>query len=75
MILVVDDLHWADRSTLDAVMYVISGPADRRLTVVATYRRAELPSDHPVERWLTDIRRLPRITEMALEPLDRRGDR
>lgn len=69
--LVVDDLHWADRSTLDALMYVISGPADRRITVVATYRKAELTVDHPVERWLTDIRRLPRITQMTLEPLGR----
>jgi predicted ATPase len=71
MILVVDDLHWADQSTLDALMYVISGPPDRRLTIVATYRKTELTIDHPVRRWLTDIRRLPRITEMAVEALDR----
>lgn len=73
VVLTVDDVQWADRSTLDALMYVIAGPARRRLTVVVTLRSGEVGLGHPLRRWLADIRRLPRTSELALEPLDRAG--
>ena len=59
VVLVIDDLQWADRSTLDAIMYVIAGPSSRRLAVVATLRSGEIGLGHPLQRWLADIRRLP----------------
>jgi DNA-binding CsgD family transcriptional regulator len=71
VILVVDDVQWADRSTLDALMYVIAGPARRRLAVIATLRAGEVGLGHPLQRWLADIRRLPRMFELGLEPFDR----
>ena len=70
VLLIVDDLHWADQSTLDALTYVVAGPADRRLAVLATVRAGEMPPGHPAERWLTDIRRMPRVSELAIGPLD-----
>ncbi|WP_269747762.1 helix-turn-helix transcriptional regulator [Agromyces laixinhei] len=73
VVLVVDDVQWADRSTLDTLMYVIAGPARRRLTVIATLRAGEVGLGHPLQRWLADIRRLPRMSELALAPLDRTG--
>jgi DNA-binding CsgD family transcriptional regulator/tetratricopeptide (TPR) repeat protein len=71
VILVVDDLHWADQNTLDVLMYLIAGPADRRLGVIGTVRRNEVVEGHPLQRWLADIRRLPRVTVRKLDPLDR----
>ncbi|GAA1875977.1 helix-turn-helix transcriptional regulator [Paeniglutamicibacter psychrophenolicus] len=71
VVLVVDDLQWADQGTLDALMYLIAGPADRRLAILATQRSGELGELHPLQRWLADIRRMPRISWVALEPLDR----
>ena len=73
VVLVVDDVQWADQSTLDALMYVIAGPARRRLSVIATLRAGEVGLGHPLQRWLADIRRLPRVSELALDPLDRAG--
>ena len=73
VVLVVDDVQWADRSTLDALMYVIAGPARRRLAVIATLRAGEVGLGHPLQRWLADIRRLPRMFELGLEPFDRAG--
>ena len=75
VILVIDDVQWADRSTLDAIMYVIAGPACRRLAVIATLRAGEVGLGHPLQRWLADIRRLPRNTELTLDPLDRDAPR
>jgi DNA-binding CsgD family transcriptional regulator len=72
VVLVIDDLHWADQSTLDVLMYLLAGPADRRLAVIATMRSSDMLGDgHPLQRWLADIRRLPRIEHLMLGPLDR----
>lgn len=73
VVLVVDDVQWADQSTLDALMYVIAGPARRRLSVITTLRAGEVGLGHPLQRWLADIRRLPRVSELVLDPLDRAG--
>ncbi len=70
VVLVVDDLHWADQSTLDVLMYVLAGPADRRLAVLATIRSSEVTENHPLRRWLADIRRLPGVSELRLDRLD-----
>lgn len=71
VVLVVEDLHWADRFTLDTLMYVSAGPVSRRLAVVLTMRHDELGDGHRLQRWLADTRRLPRFTEVTLDPFDR----
>jgi len=71
VVLVVDDLHWADQSTLDLLMYVVAGLADRRLAVLATIRSGEVTENHPLRRWLADVRRLPGVSELRLDRLDR----
>ncbi|WP_353814154.1 helix-turn-helix transcriptional regulator [Agromyces sp. SYSU T00266] len=70
---VVDDVQWADRSTLDTLMYAVAGPASRRLAIVVTMRAGEVGPGHPLQRWLADVRRLPRTAELELGPLDRAG--
>lgn len=69
VILTIDDLQWADQSTLDVLMYLIAGRADRPLLILCTIRTDE--SNFRLQRWLADVRRLPRITELTLAPLDR----
>jgi len=71
VVLTIDDLHWADQSTLDVLMYVLAGPADRALAVIATIRGSEIGEVHPLQHWLADVRRLPRVEEVNLGPLDR----
>jgi DNA-binding CsgD family transcriptional regulator len=71
VVLVVDDLHWADQSTLDVLMYVLAGLTDRRLAVLATIRTGEVTEHHPLRRWLADMRRLPGVGELRLDRLDR----
>jgi DNA-binding CsgD family transcriptional regulator len=71
MLLVVDDVQWADQSSLDVLMYVIAGPEQRRLALVTTMRTGEVPNGHPLRRWLADVRRLPRVGELRLGRLDR----
>ncbi|WP_308200811.1 LuxR C-terminal-related transcriptional regulator [Actinoplanes sp. M2I2] len=68
VLLVVDDLQWADQSSLDVLMYVIAGRAERRLAVLTTIRSGE---DQRLRRWLADVRRLPGVREITLDRLDR----
>lgn len=71
VVLVVDDLQWADRSTLDVLLYVLAGPEHRRLAVVMTVRQGEEGALLP--DWLANVRRLPRTGELRLPRLDRIG--
>jgi DNA-binding CsgD family transcriptional regulator len=71
VVLVVDDVHWADQSSLDVLMYVVAGPARRRLAVAATVRAGEAGPGHPLRRWLADVHRLPGVAELQLKRLDR----
>jgi len=71
LVLVIDDLHWADQSTLDVLMYVLAGLAERHLAVLATFRPADVAEAHPLRRWLADVRRLPGVSELRLDRLDR----
>lgn len=68
--LIVDDLQWADPATLDVLMWLLAGLVKRPLAVLTTLRRGEVGLDHPLQRWLADVRRLPGFDHLALRPLD-----
>lgn len=70
VVLVVDDLQWTDQGTLDVLMYLIAGPADRHLSILTTLRSGTLGDGHPLRRWLADILRMPRTSQLTLGPLD-----
>lgn len=72
-ILVIDDLQWADQSSLDALAYVIAGFRGQRLAVIATRRDEPLSAGHPLYGWLADMRRMPGFAELALSRLDLGG--
>ncbi len=48
LILLIEDIHWADVSTVDVLGYVLTRLRSSRLLAIATYRPAELQlSSHP----------------------------
>ena len=69
-VLVVDDLQWADVSSLDVLAYLIAGFRDQKLAIVATCRDENRPEGHPLHSWLADMRRMPSFTELSLGRLD-----
>ncbi len=72
-VLVLDDLQWADVSSLDALAYVIAGFRDQRLAVVATCRDEGRPAGAVLHGWFADVRRMPGFEEMELGRLDLSG--
>ena len=50
LVLALEDLHWADASTLDLLAFLTHGPASGRVLVVGTFRSEAVGSDHPLHR-------------------------
>jgi DNA-binding CsgD family transcriptional regulator len=73
VLLVLEDLHWVDRSTQDFVRFLVRGLRAERLAAVMTYRTGELAADHPVRELLADLQYHDRVTLAELRPLDRAG--
>ena len=58
LVLVLDDLHWADKPTLLLLHHLFRAPGDIGLLVVGTYRDTDLDRRHPLAETLADLRRL-----------------
>ena len=72
MVLVVDDVQWADPSTLDLLAYLVAASSlPVSLSVVLTYRDTELGDGHPLLGWLGDVLRLPGVLDLRLARLAR----
>jgi hypothetical protein len=70
LIVFLDDLHWADDATLDALPALADTAAASRLLVVGAYRSDELPRGHALRRARSALRRARRLHELTVEPLD-----
>ena len=71
VLLVVEDLHWADQSTLDLVAFLIRSLRGSRVLLVATYRSDELHRRHPLRPLLTGWERLRSVDRLELRRFDR----
>jgi DNA-binding CsgD family transcriptional regulator/tetratricopeptide (TPR) repeat protein len=67
----VEDVHWADRSTLDLTAFLIRSLRNARVLVVVTYRSDELHRRHPLRPLLTSWERDRSIDRIDLRRFDR----
>lgn len=70
LVLIIDDVHWADSASLDLLRYVSRHLDDLSLLLVATYRDTELDRQHPLRPLLPLLVRESRATRVGLRPLD-----
>jgi DNA-binding SARP family transcriptional activator/KaiC/GvpD/RAD55 family RecA-like ATPase len=70
LLLILDDLHWADKSTLLLLRHLLRHPRLTNLLVVGTFRHVEVGRDHPLVDLLTDLRREQRYDRLTLPGLD-----
>jgi DNA-binding NarL/FixJ family response regulator/tetratricopeptide (TPR) repeat protein len=71
VLLVLEDLHWADTSTLDLVVFLAHNVADRPVLLLATYRADERPSTERMRRLADGVRRSGSALVLELRPLER----
>src|SRR2546421_5657154 len=70
LLLIVEDLHWADASTRDLLDYMTRRIRQTRIMVLATYRRDEMHRKHPLAPIVQGWRRSGSAKVVELEPLD-----
>ncbi|MFC4910798.1 helix-turn-helix transcriptional regulator [Actinomadura gamaensis] len=69
--LVIEDAHWADRSTRDLLSFLIRNVGAAPLLIVVTYRSDELHRTHPLRPLLAELARLDRVRRLDLPRLSR----
>jgi eukaryotic-like serine/threonine-protein kinase len=70
LLIVLEDLHSADKGTLEMLEHVGRNLADKRLLIVGTYRDVEVDRTHPLSAALAELRRLPGFARLLLRGLN-----
>jgi DNA-binding CsgD family transcriptional regulator len=72
LVLVVEDVHWADRSSRDLLAFLIGYQrAMRNVLIIATFRSDELHRTHPLRPLLAELARIDWVERIELPPLSR----
>jgi DNA-binding CsgD family transcriptional regulator/tetratricopeptide (TPR) repeat protein len=72
---VIEDVHWADRSTREMITYLLSHPPANPASLIVTYRLDDLHRRHPLRPVLGEWGRLPGVERFTVPPLDEAGVR
>jgi DNA-binding SARP family transcriptional activator/predicted ATPase len=69
-LLLVDDLQWCDRETIEWLHFLSRFDPEAGLLVLGTARLEEVDATHPLAELLRQLRSASQLVEIALEPLD-----
>ncbi len=69
LLLILDDLHWTDDSSIELLTYLTHHLQDQRVLLLATCRDAELPPQHKLRTLIADLQREQAIAALAVHPL------
>lgn len=71
--LLLDDLHWADDSSLKLLQHLARQTRGSRVLLLGTYRDTEVGRLHPLQRTLHDLHREGLLEEVQVRRLDQEG--
>ncbi len=71
VLLILEDMHWADRSTRTFTSFLARSLRQERVLMLLTYRSDELHRRHPLRPLLSELERLERARRVDLSPFDR----
>jgi DNA-binding CsgD family transcriptional regulator/tetratricopeptide (TPR) repeat protein len=71
LVLILEDMHWADRSTRAFAAFLARSLRQERVCLILTYRTDELHRRHPLRPLLSELERLERARRIELELFDR----
>jgi predicted ATPase/class 3 adenylate cyclase len=69
LIILLDDLHWADKPSLLLLKHVARQATGDRLLLLGTYRDVEVNREHPLTEVLAELRRLEQVQRIHLSGL------
>jgi DNA-binding CsgD family transcriptional regulator/tetratricopeptide (TPR) repeat protein len=70
LVILLDDLHWADQGTLDFLVFLARGLGRDRLMVLGAYRDTELRDGHRLQTALEQLELEPRFERYEVRGLD-----
>ncbi|GAC1598221.1 MAG: hypothetical protein NVS3B21_23550 [Acidimicrobiales bacterium] len=70
VLLVLDDLHWADAATVGLLMWLVRDSRPMSVAIVVTYRDTDVDRTHRFGKALADLRRIPDVLRLSLGGLD-----
>jgi DNA-binding NarL/FixJ family response regulator len=71
VLLIVEDIHWADQATRDLLGFLFTRMLTQRVAIVASYRSDDVYRRHPLRAAVAEWVRLPHVEAVALPVLDR----
>jgi class 3 adenylate cyclase/tetratricopeptide (TPR) repeat protein len=69
VMVVLDDLHWADTASLQVLRHLIASPTPTTVTIAITYRDTDLGRSDELTRLLADLHREGNVTRLSLHGL------
>jgi DNA-binding CsgD family transcriptional regulator len=72
LVVVLEDIHWADPSTLDVLRFLIARMRNESVTLLVSYRADDVHRRHRVRPILAELHRHPRVDRIDLRPFDAR---
>src|SRR5205823_13060994 len=69
LLVVLDDVHWADAPSLRLLEFLAPELGDSRILLVGTYRATELSRQHPLSNALGGLARAPHFARINLAGL------
>jgi DNA-binding CsgD family transcriptional regulator/tetratricopeptide (TPR) repeat protein len=69
LVVVLEDLHWADASTRELVSFLVRTLDECRVLLAVTYRADEMHRRHPLRPLLAELERHPRVTRLEVSRL------
>ena len=72
VLLIVEDVHWADQSTRELLTYLLARRSVEPVGIVVSYRSDDLNRRHPLRATLAEWRRLPAVARLQLAGLAER---
>ncbi len=70
VLIVAEDLHWADAATRHTIAFLNGTLRTEQAMMVMTYRSDELPRRHPIVAWLAGLERSDRLERIDLAPFN-----
>ncbi len=71
VMIVLEDLHWADQSTLELLAFLVRSLRHARVLLIATYRSDELHRRHPLRPLITSWERVRSVHRVELPRFER----
>jgi DNA-binding SARP family transcriptional activator len=71
MVMVIEDVHWADEATLDLLIFLGRRVTRTRAVVLATFRNDEVGPDHPFRAVLGNLATASGVRRLEVPPLSK----